>query len=154
MAAELRVDYEDYFAANYQQTVSDNAAPKKKEQERFVKVEKTLLTKQDKRLHRRKLMLACTAFAVVFVLSVLNCAAYVAVSDAGHEIAQLEKDLELKKSEYIQLNSELEALVSPEKVEKIAVEQLGLIKLNDSDWQYINIDKGNQIIVSQGNTAN
>lgn len=154
MAAELRAEYDDYFAVNYQQAVSRKSAalPEKREQYKIAKVKRTALTKQDKRAHRNKLILASCAFATVFAMAALNCAAYVAISDAGHEIAQLERELELKHSEYIQLSSELEAMVSPEKIEKIAVEQLGLIKLNDSDWQYININRENEIIVSRGKT--
>ena len=65
------------------------------------------------------------------------------------EIQELKYSLELKQSEYDQINAKLNSLVSYDRVEQVAVEQLGLIKIDSADWEYINLMDGNSIVVSQ-----
>lgn len=55
-----------------------------------------------------------------------------------HEIAGIEKKLDIANSENTRLNMQLNALVSIDKIEQYATEQLGMVKLNKYQIAYVN----------------
>lgn len=108
--------------------------------------------KQDLRANERKANLAVAkVFAVVFVCAVsvvFMLSSFSAIRTAETKKQSIADEYEIYKSKLIQLDSELSMLVTPEKIEEIAVGKLGMIKLPDENKVYSSVQRKNKIILS------
>ena len=52
--------------------------------------------------------------------------------------------------ENTELEMKLSNMVSLEQIEKVAVEQLGLVKLNSSDIEFVRLEAENKVLITQG----
>ncbi len=148
-----RLEFQDYFGANYQTAYEAKPRTVVEKEPSMTVVKPRKLTfaerKQEEKLGNRRWFKATAILCVLFILGSLNIAAMTYNDNYYREIQELKYSLELKQSEYDQINAKLNSLVSYDRVEQVAVEQLGLIKIDSADWEYINLMDGNSIVVSQ-----
>lgn len=169
--AKLKFDFDDYAFYSYNE-IYGSAAPKKQPEPEYrsspqpeyrskPKPELDIVRPEKPRIDMLKLnewktlpyILRGMAIIVAMVMLIaVNVAAIVNSDAALYRIEELENELELKKGIRTELEVQLNSLVSMDKVEIVAVEQLGLIKLDSSDWEYINIGSENSVVSSQGIT--
>jgi hypothetical protein len=76
----------------------------------------------------------------------LNCT----LDATANSITKIENEINMARSENIRLSSALEGMVSIDKVEDYAENQLGMVKLENYKITYFNSDEGNHVVVSGG----
>ncbi len=89
----------------------------------------------------------------VSVLAFLNIYGYCQSDLADKEYKELQEKLEMVQSENTRLSMELNSMVSLEQIETVAVEKLGLVKLNAGDIEYVKIAEGSRVVVASGRTV-
>ncbi len=133
------------------------AERRKAEQEQKVELRK--LTPQEKtktqlKQEKKTVIIRCvrTALAgtVLSALCFANIYGYCKCDIEDRKYDNLTEDYNMVQSDNTRLSMELNSMVSLEQIEKIAVEQLGLVKLSASDIEYVKIAKGNKVVVSSG----
>ena len=93
-----------------------------------------------------KLRIRCTLLAVsVILLMVMTVNSRTELNETMNSIQRSTSDLTDLQSEYIYLNYELESLVSLKNAEEFAENELGLIKLGQSQVEYVSLQSGNTI---------
>lgn len=88
---------------------------------------------------------------VIGVTSLLTIAMFFSVlstnakkNELTHEISNLETQLAIAESENTRINSELDALVSMSMIDKYAVEELGMSKVQSNQIVYVNVSEYKQ----------
>lgn len=123
-----------------------------KKQPEKPKLHKVKKKKQDLRASERKANLAVAkVFAVVVVCTVsvaFMLSSFSAIREAESKNQKISKQFGIYNSKLIQLDSELSMLVTPEKIEQIAVGKLGMIKLPQENKLYSSVQKKNKIVLS------
>lgn len=102
---------------------------------------------------RESLFKSVKVLACVFcIFSVICFAMYlnVMLDETASQINSIENNIEIAKSENIRLNSTLEGMVSIDKVEDYAENNLGMIKLENYKITYFESDEGNHVVLSGG----
>lgn len=92
-------------------------------------------------------------FSVVSVLSIvlfLN----VQLDETATRINAVRSEIEIAKSEKIRLESALEGMVSIDKVEDYAEQNLGMVKLEDYRITYFESGEDNHVVISGGKSYN
>lgn len=69
---------------------------------------------------------------------------YAQKNELNHEISNLESQLAVAQSENTRINSELNSLVSVSMIDKYAVEELGMTKIQSHQIRYIDVDEFEQ----------
>ena len=93
-----------------------------------------------------KLRVRCALLAItVFVLMVMTVNSRTELNETMNRIQRKTSELTELESEYIYLNYELESLVSLKNAEEYAETELGLIKLGQSQVEYVNLQSENTI---------
>ncbi|MCQ2462785.1 MAG: hypothetical protein MJ177_05195 [Clostridia bacterium] len=138
---------EDYFEMQY----GDNLARKEKKTDKNQKKEGRLVyIPEQHKVSNRVMAMRIILIVVFFIMGAANVFAYTRINDTNRTIAETQEIRDTNLSRIRELDAQLNALVSPEKIEKTAVEKLGLVKLNDTDWQYIAINETNSVIIADG----
>jgi len=75
----------------------------------------------------------------------------VRINQYNDEIAQEQKNLNTQQSLQVSLNAKLEARMSIQKVEDYAVNQLGLVKVQPYQIEYVNITDKDKVQVGSNN---
>lgn len=70
------------------------------------------------------------------------------VAQLDENVSAAQKKLDTAKSEQVRLSAELESRMSLQKVENYAVNNLGLIKINPYQIQYVNITNKDKVEIS------
>lgn len=94
------------------------------------------------------------AFSVIVVLAFINLYAYSVSDMADRKYDSLYEDYKMAVSDNQRLSMELNSMISLEQIEKTAVEELGLVKLDPSEIEYVKISTGNKVVVSSGSATN
>lgn len=122
-----------------------------------VKKKKTLAgaeqRKAAKASHKKaaKLMLAVFAIATVFsAVLFLN----VKMDETATKINSVQSEINIAKSENVRLESALEGMVSIDKVEDYAEQNLGMVKLEDYRITYFGSGEDNHVVISGGKSYN
>lgn len=93
-----------------------------------------------------KLKIRCALLtAAVLVLMVMTVNSRTELNETMNGIQRKTSELTDLQSEYIYLNYELESLVSLKNAEEYAETELGLIKLGQSQVEYVNLQSENTI---------
>lgn len=105
-----------------------------------VKKTKTELVKEQKFAFRQVLVILTVT---ILVLSMLFGVVFTFVlkSELTHSIAKSKAQIAIAESENISLNSELEAMVSVSQIDRYAVEELGMTKLQSNQIRYVDTAK-------------
>ncbi len=85
-------------------------------------------------------------FAVVCIAMYLN----VRLDETAAAINSVEESIDVAKSENVRLHSALEGMVSIDKIEDYAENNLGMVKLENYKITYFESDEGNHVVVSGG----
>lgn len=101
--------------------------------------------------YRQKLRRAFKAS--VFAVLCLSSLAVILLSRAQsdemtREIAKLENELKIAQAETVRLNTALNSLISMDRVETYAEDELGMVKAENHQITYINMSKGDMIVLS------
>lgn len=110
--------------------------------------------KNEKRTVAVRLTRTIVAGVVLSALCFLNIYGYCSCDAADRKYNDLSEKYEMVQSDNTRLSMELNSMVSLEQIEKVAVEDLGLVKLSAGDIEYVKIAKGNKVIVSSGEEMN
>lgn len=89
---------------------------------------------------------------VVFVCGLISTVIYLnaRLDTTAKEISKVESEIEIAKSDNIRLNSYIQGLVSAEKLEQYAINNLGMIKMEDYRATYLPPDEDSQVVISGG----
>ncbi|HOD02271.1 MAG TPA: hypothetical protein PKN28_02995 [Clostridiales bacterium] len=95
--------------------------------------------------------------AGVFAVVSLTCIALMLLSRAqsdelSRKITKLENDIKIAQSENVRLNTAMNSLISADKVETYAEEVLGMVRAENYQITYIDMSKGNMIVLSGDKT--
>lgn len=101
------------------------------------------LVKEQRLGFKKALILAVTAvLSLAMLFSVLHT--YAKKNELTHEISNLETQLAIAESESTRINSELDALVSVSMIDKYAVEELGMSKVQSNQIVYVDVSQYKQ----------
>lgn len=79
----------------------------------------------------------CSAVVLLMMFGAISSMAH--KNELTHEIASYERQLAVAQSENTRITSELDALVSMSSIDKYAVEELGMTKMQPNQIRYINV---------------
>lgn len=77
------------------------------------------------------------------------CSSFAAVRSEKLDYAKQLKELQIYKSQQVEVDAHLGTLVTADKIAKIAVEKLGMVKLSDENKTYALPQSENRIVVSR-----
>lgn len=129
------------------------------ERPRLVKIEAEpeLKSPQQLSFERKKARVRCVrAIVVLVVLSALFMTylyGYCRCDSIDRQISALSTDYDMLCGENTELSMKLSNMVSLEQIEKVAVEELGLVRLNSADVEFVRLEGENKVLVTQGKTA-
>ena len=120
------------------------------ERKQSVAVEKKTEIKVVKKTARR----ASPAKIIVMLAAVLAIASMmiynqVVLTELNDQTTTLNTELEKLQSEKIQKSTELESQMSLKNIEEYAVNNLGLVKMDQSQVEYVDLESGNKVEVKQ-----
>lgn len=120
------------------------------ERKQSVAVEKKTEIKVVKKTARR----ASPAKIIVMLAAVLAIASMmiynqVVLTELNDQTTTLNAELEKLQSEKIQKSTELESQMSLKNIEEYAVNNLGLVKMDQSQVEYVDLESGNKVEVKQ-----
>lgn len=93
---------------------------------------------------RRVFFLSIFASLVMTYIYAVYCC-----DSIDRQISSLTTDYDMVCGENIEYEMRLNNMVSLEQIEKIAVEELGLVKLNSSDIEFVRLVGENKVLVTQ-----
>ena len=94
----------------------------------------------------KALLIVFCLFSVICIPMYLN----VKLDETAKEISAVQAQIDIAKSENIRLESTLEGMVSIDKIEDFAENNLGMVKLENYRITYFNSDAGNHVVISGG----
>lgn len=98
-----------------------------------------------------KIMAVACVFCMALVgLLVMNSK----INVLERQIANVESQLSIAESENVRLNAELNSKISTDKIEDYAENVLGMVKAENYQISYIDLSKGDRIVVSGNKTVN
>lgn len=77
------------------------------------------------------------------------CSSFASVRSEKLNYASKLKELEIYKSQQVEVDAQLGTLVTADKIAKIAVEKLGMVKISDENKTYALPKEENRIVVSR-----
>lgn len=101
-----------------------------------------LLQEQRAGLQKAVVIGVTSLLSIAMLFSVLSTNAK--KNELTHEISSLETQLAVAQSENTRINSELNALVSMNMIDKYAVEELGMSKVQSNQIVYVNVSEYKQ----------
>lgn len=125
-----------------------SAPVKKKKQSKSVSKAAVMATRASLVSSIRIVAVLAGIFAVFSMAMYLNGM----LDETATEITRLESDIKIAQSENVRLSSALEGMVSIDKVEDYAENNLGMVKLENYKITYFDSDKGNHVVISGGKT--
>ena len=78
------------------------------------------------------------------------CSSFAAVRSEKLNYSKKVRELEIYKSQQVEVDAQLGTLVTADKIAKIAVEKLGMVKLSDENKTYALPQEDNRILISAG----
>ena len=95
----------------------------------------------------KALKLSVLMVSLLAIMS-LFCYSFVLMSDAQHQLTDIESQYVIHEAKNKELKAELNSLVASVDIERYAVEKLGLVKVSSENEIYIKNDTGNKIVFS------
>ncbi len=148
MAAERAYDIYADNTVPKRQPVRKPDAEKKPELKRAKKTEQEILIYNEKQTNRKLMKIAAIVFSFL-VLYAVACSSFAAKDTARRNLEQAKEEYVFSQAKNRELKSELNNLISAENIDKIAVEQLGLVKITSGNEIYLDDTQDNRVIFSQ-----
>lgn len=114
------------------------------------KRERLRVRRRKQRLRKLMISIICAVFAIGAV-STVSC--YVRVTELKAEVEQKQDTLAQLESEYVSLNAKKENAVNLSQVEDYAENVLGLVKLDRSQEEYLELQKTDQVEVNEASSG-
>lgn len=114
------------------------------------KRERLRVRRRKQRLRRLMMGIICAVFAIGAV-STVSC--YVRVTELKAEVEQKQDTLAQLESEYVSLNAKKENAVNLSQVEDYAENVLGLVKLDRSQEEYLELQKTDHVEVNEASSG-
>lgn len=114
------------------------------------KRERLRVRRRKQRLRKLMIGIICAVFAIGAV-STVSC--YVRVTELKAEVEQKQDTLAQLESEYVSLNAKKENAVNLSQVEDYAENVLGLVKLDRSQEEYLELQKTDQVEVNEASSG-
>ena len=151
MAAEFAYDY----AYNNAAPAMPQRAPQRRPQEEKAPDLRALerpKTRTDAQEAPSALVVAKFMSLVVFSVICFSiiCSSFAAVRSEKLNYSKKVRELEIYKSQQVEVDAQLGTLVTADKIAKIAVEKLGMVKLSDENKTYALPSEDNRILISAG----
>lgn len=130
------------------------AVERKKEQHTTAKPQLEVIVNPLARQIAREKEVNKLAFKVAALLAVaiavfsIFCYTLVLKADVGYELAEKQTNLLVHQTKNQELKAKLNSLVAGVDIDKYAVEELGLVKVEADNEVYFNEEQGNKIIYS------
>ena len=64
------------------------------------------------------------------------------------EIASVQSDIKIAQGENVRLNAELNSMIASDRIEEYAEKELGMVKAESHQINYIDLSEGDEIVVS------
>ena len=131
-----------------------SAAPERREEEREAPVLKKVKPKTDaQKRHEERSGNVRIAFMLAFVAIVFGviCCQISAGAERYElirQIAEVEAEIEVAKSENVRLNAELNSKTNITKIDSYAVDVLGMVKVESYQVECIDLTKGDRVLYS------
>lgn len=152
MAAQYAYDYMSNAAPDMMPQRAPQKRPQEKNRPDLHAVERP---KVDSAAQQRASAAVVAKFLVLVVFSIacfgIICDSFADVRSEKLNYAENLKQLEIYKSQQVEVDAKLGTLVTPDKIAKIAVEKLGMVKLPDENKTYAYSSGENEIVVSREN---
>lgn len=148
MAAERAYDYYAYEAAPERVPVR---LPDKKNKPELKKAKKTreeILIYDEKRTNR-KVVKAAVLILSFLVLYAVVCNSFIAKDTARRDLEAAKEEYAFAQAQNKELRGELNNLISAENIDRIAVEDLGLVKVAAGSEIYLDSAQDNKVIFSR-----
>lgn len=157
MPTNYAYDYDyDYNRTNAAPELDPNLRPKPKakpSQERKLdlrRLEKEQLDLQSQQRAAASTVLNFIPLVVLIVVAcVILCSSYSSVRSKRLSYSRNLSKLEIYKSQQVEVDAKLEMLVTPDKIAKIAVEKLGMVKLAEENKSYAVSNDENEVVISK-----
>lgn len=120
-----------------------------KERENLLRIPQRKLKQQKKK--RNFLSALVTSISAIAVVATVSLFIYgqVQLFETTEEICSLKKQLAESQSEYTQLEMKLASEMSLKEIENKARERFQMNKVNSGQIEYVNVEEGNKVIVSE-----
>lgn len=93
----------------------------------------------------------CVAVALLMLLS-FSLYSRLRVDELGRDLNKIQQSMAVAKSENTRLNAAVDSMISMDRVESYAKDQLGMVKLESHQIEYIDLSKGDAVVVSGNKT--
>lgn len=135
--------YEPEVKPVKKKTAKKQATPKVTEKQRAAS--------KNSHIASAKILLCIFSIAAVFsIVLFLN----VQLDETAMAINSVQHEIDIAKSEKVRLEAELEGMVSIDKVEDYAENNLGMVKLEDFKITYFDSGEDNHVVISGGKSYN
>lgn len=108
-------------------------------------ISKELLRKQERVSYKKAAKIFVVSLAVLAVFSV-TCNSFVQVRQSRIEMIKQQSELAIYSAKQKELDVKLASMVTVDKIEKIAVAKLGMVKLSEENKIYVNTAEKNKIV--------
>lgn len=140
-SAARKLKEKEEQSASRPRLVKLEAAPEKKTQAQV---------REDNRKARVRCVRAVVVLTVLSALFMTYIYAFCQCDSIDRKITALTTVYNMVCGENTELEMKLSNMVSLEQIEKVAVEQLGLVKLNSSDIEFVRLEAENKVLITQG----
>ena len=89
------------------------------------------------------------SIAALMTLIIAVIATNAAITTTGTQIADIEEEIVLLESEKAYLEFTLESRMTLDQIESYAINELGMVKMDASQKQYVELESENKLVVSQ-----
>ena len=137
MAAERAYDYDyAYETSPKKRPTPVQEQEKKPELRKAKKTQQEILIYKEKIANRKLMKIAVVVFSFLVLYAVV-CDSFVAKDTARQQLEAAKEEYVFSQAKNRELKVELNNLVSAENIDKIAVEQLGLVKVTSGNEIYL-----------------
>ncbi|MBR3816834.1 MAG: hypothetical protein IKJ27_08935 [Clostridia bacterium] len=148
MAAEKAYDYYAYGAAPQRAPERVPENEKKPELRRVGKTQLEIRISSEKKANRRLVKIAAVVLSFLILYAVV-CDSFVARDTARHTLDKTKEEYVFSEARNRELKVQLNSLVSAENIDRIATEELGLVKAAADSEVYLDTAGGNKVIFSE-----
>lgn len=98
---------------------------------------------------KRAIKIMCIAVAILMFMA-MAIYSRVQLDEINREISSVENKMELAESDTIKLNNELNSIVSINNVENYAINELGMVKVQDYQVVYVDLSANDYVAKANG----
>lgn len=151
MAAEnaYKYNYAYGYEPSYAPERKPEVQPEKKPDLKKVKKRKIDIDRQNERNVNRKLAKIVAVMCVFFALFAVVCNSFAARAQAKKDLDEIKEAYTFVEARNRELKVELNNLISAENIDRIAVEKLGLVKVDPGNEIYMDENAENHVIFSR-----